>query len=102
MDGKAIYFSRSPIPYVRRLQIGEWMTAARFWSHIGIYGYTKSALMAFSSFSPSHNEVAESLEQLRFVDNGWSICTIETASHTMGIDTMEDLMKARSWLGINK
>lgn len=91
---QAIYFSRQPIPYVRNAQKKEdWVIAHQFYKHIGIYGYTTETLLAITKLIPSSLELAESLEQLRWLENGYQIQTKVTDIETIAIDTPEDLQK---------
>lgn len=86
---RALYFSRSPIPYDR-----DALEAVTYYKHIGIYAYRDEALKEISTLSPSSLERAEGLEQLRFLENGLSIQVHETAHETVGIDVPEDLARA--------
>ncbi|WP_316789270.1 3-deoxy-manno-octulosonate cytidylyltransferase [Pedobacter frigoris] len=90
---QAIYFSRQTIPYIRGTEQGQWMDKHQFYKHIGIYGYTSSALLEITKLAPSSLETAESLEQLRWIENGYSIQTKITDIETISIDTPEDLNK---------
>ncbi len=92
--GYALYFSRSTIPYVRNREKNEWPAAAEFYKHIGIYGYRKNTLLEIASLEPTGAETAESLEQLRWLQNGYRIKTAVTDVETISIDTPEDLEKA--------
>ncbi|MBZ5513836.1 MAG: 3-deoxy-manno-octulosonate cytidylyltransferase [Acidobacteriia bacterium] len=87
-SGRALYFSRSPIPFDR-----EASGLARYYKHLGLYAYTAEALGMFSKLPPSELEQAERLEQLRFLENGIAITVVETAQDTIGVDTEEDLRK---------
>ncbi len=87
--GKVLYFSRCPIPIY--LKEGE-----AFYKHIGLYAYTKDFLFMVKKLPPSFLEINERLEQLRVLENGHSIWAVETNHETIGIDTEEDLEKARS------
>jgi len=87
-DGRALYFSRSPIPYDRTGQGG-----LQYYKHLGLYTYTREALETFSNLAPSELELAEALEQLRFLENGIPIVVVETTEDTVGVDTEEDLRK---------
>jgi 3-deoxy-manno-octulosonate cytidylyltransferase (CMP-KDO synthetase) len=94
INGDAIYFSRSLIPYPRHKEYAKW------YEHVGLYVYRKDFLLKFVSWPPSDLELAESLEQLRVLDHGQKIRVIET-KHDLGavcIDTPEDLEKAREYL----
>ena len=87
-DGRALYFSRAPIPYHRD---GTPNAQTEYWKHIGLYAYTAAALQRFTSLAPSPLEQTERLEQLRFLENNIPI-HVETTSHdTIGVDTEVDL-----------
>ena len=94
----ALYFSRSPIPYIRNLNKEEWPASHAFYKHIGIYAYRAEILEKLSQLPPSPLETAESLEQLRWLQNGYRIYVNETESENMGIDTPEDLEKAKGMI----
>ncbi len=83
-DGRALYFSRSPIPFNRG---GD----AVYWKHIGLYVYRRSLLLGYSSLPPGALEEAEKLEQLRALENGIPIRVAETSYETIGVDTPQDL-----------
>jgi len=88
--GKALYFSRAPIPYARDQRIGN------AWHHIGIYAYRASFLKRYHRLAPSMLEQTESLEQLRVLENGESIMVTRVDYDTgIGVDTLEDLERAR-------
>lgn len=91
--GKALYFSRSPIPFVRNTISDNWLSEAKFYKHIGIYGYRTDTLKEITALEPSPLEVAESLEQLRWLFSGYAIYTRTTDIETIGIDSPEDLSK---------
>ncbi len=95
---QALYFSRSPIPYVRNLDESEWEQAALFLKHIGLYGFRREVLLQVAHLPVSALEKSESLEQLRWLENGFSIFVNKTELETIGIDTMEDLEKAKKLL----
>lgn len=97
-NGRAIYFSRSPIPFIRNGEPGVWAEKHLFYKHIGIYGYRTDALKAITKLPPSSLEIAESLEQLRWIENGFYIQTKVTNSETVAIDTPEDLLKLNKLL----
>jgi 3-deoxy-manno-octulosonate cytidylyltransferase (CMP-KDO synthetase) len=88
---KAIYFSRSPIPFVRGVEKNNWLEKTDFFKHIGMYAYRFSALKKITNLAPSRLELLESLEQLRWLENGFSIGIKTTEIETIGIDTPEDL-----------
>jgi len=90
---RAIYFSRSPIPFVRGLEKEKWMENHSFQKHIGIYGFRKDILETIRSLKPSGLELSESLEQLRWLQNGISITVRKTELETQAIDTPDDLKK---------
>jgi 3-deoxy-manno-octulosonate cytidylyltransferase (CMP-KDO synthetase) len=92
---QAIYFSRSPIPYLRNENQENWHNAFPYLKHIGIYAYKTNILRQLTSLSTSSLEVAESLEQNRWIENGFSILVETTKFETIAIDTPEDLEKVR-------
>lgn len=99
VDGKALYFSRSPIPFKRDL---EKDAANDFWFlHIGVYSYRPQALIKFSSLKESRLENLEKLEQLRALENGMTFGAIETKSVLLGVDTPEDIKKVETILTQN-
>jgi 3-deoxy-manno-octulosonate cytidylyltransferase (CMP-KDO synthetase) len=91
--GRALYFSRFPIPFKRNEN-----STTRFYKHIGLYGYTRAALSSFHDLPQSPLEMAEKLEQLRFLENGIAILVVETSYDTVGVDTEADLKKAAALL----
>ncbi|MDD4086049.1 MAG: 3-deoxy-manno-octulosonate cytidylyltransferase [Bacteroidales bacterium] len=91
--GKAIYFSRQPIPYLRNIAMDDWLTNFVFYRHIGIYAYKCEVLKQITSLPPSPLEKAESLEQLRWLEQGISIRTGLTEHAQFGVDTPADLEK---------
>jgi len=98
VNGRAMYFSRSPIPFIRNGEPGVWAEKHQFYKHIGIYGYRTEALKAITKLPPSSLEIAESLEQLRWIENGFYIQTKVTDLETVAIDTPEDLLKLNKLL----
>ncbi|HYQ56776.1 MAG TPA: 3-deoxy-manno-octulosonate cytidylyltransferase [Draconibacterium sp.] len=90
----ALYFSRSPIPYLRGEESENWVKKHIFWSHIGLYAFKADVLQKITKLAPGKLELAESLEQLRWLENGYKIKTAETSYQTIGIDTPEDLEAA--------
>ena len=96
--GFALYFSRSPIPFVRGKDRGEWLAAYPFLKHIGLYAYRADVLREVTRLPQSSLELAESLEQLRWLQNGYKIKVGLTDVETVGIDTPEDLHKAERFL----
>jgi 3-deoxy-manno-octulosonate cytidylyltransferase (CMP-KDO synthetase) len=91
---QAIYFSRSIIPYCRGLHHSEWLKNQIYYKHIGLYAYKSKVLQEITALPPSALETAESLEQLRWIENGYKIKTGITYEETIGIDTPEDLDRA--------
>ncbi|TDG35926.1 3-deoxy-manno-octulosonate cytidylyltransferase [Pedobacter changchengzhani] len=98
VNGRAMYFSRSPIPFIRNGEPGVWAEKHQFYKHIGIYGYRTEALKAITKLPPSSLEIAESLEQLRWIENGFYIQTKITDLETIAIDSPEDLLKLNKFL----
>ena len=94
VDGYALYFSRSVIPFVRGTEHGQWLAQFPFIKHIGLYAYRREVLAEITRLKPSPLEMAESLEQLRWLQNGYRIRVGLTDVETIGIDTPEDLEKA--------
>jgi len=90
---EAVYFSRQTIPYLRNVSIANWLNTHQFYKHIGIYGYSRNALLNITKLPPSTLELAESLEQLRWIEHGFAIQTRVTEIETIAIDTPEDLNK---------
>jgi 3-deoxy-manno-octulosonate cytidylyltransferase (CMP-KDO synthetase) len=90
----ALYFSRSVIPYPREQNVG-----VRYFQHIGIYAFRKQALLDFYSLPMKSLEASEKLEQLRYLEFGKRIKMVETTHVGIGIDTIEDLEKARKMIG---
>ncbi len=97
-QGQAIYFSRSVIPYLRGINHDQWASHRTYYKHIGIYAYRIEALTRITQLQQTPLELAESLEQLRWLENGLTIQTAETHIETIGIDTPEDLQKAEKYL----
>lgn len=91
---QALYFSRSIIPYVRGVEWKEWLDKTTFYSHVGVYAYRREVLSQVTALPRSSHEIAESLEQLRWLDNGYKIKVAVTEHPTIGIDTPADLEAA--------
>ena len=96
--GYAMYFSRSIIPYIRGKEKAEWMGCYPFLKHLGIYAYRKQVLHEITQLPQSSLEIAEGLEQLRWLQNGYCIKVGLTDVETVGIDTPEDLKRAEEFL----
>lgn len=94
----AMYFSRSVIPFVRNVEETEWLEKFPFLKHIGIYAYKKEVLAEITKLPMSPLEKAESLEQLRWLQNGYKIKVGITDIETIGIDTPQDLERAEAYL----
>lgn len=92
---RALYFSRSPIPYLQHVPTEHWLQKSDFFKHIGLYAFRRESLLAITTLPPGKLEVAESLEQLRWLENGIKIGIILTESESFGIDTPADLDKLR-------
>lgn len=97
-QGQALYFSRSIVPYLRGVDRAEWIKQHTFYKHIGLYAYRTQVLHEITQLEPGVLEKAESLEQLRWLENGYNIKVGITHTDTIGIDTPEDLLKAEQFL----
>ncbi len=91
--GMALYFSRSAIPYSRGKDQYSWLNSTTYFKHIGIYGYRQAVLQKIVCLAPTPLEKAESLEQLRWMENGFPVYTRETEFENIGIDIPSDLLK---------
>lgn len=106
--GFALYFSRSPIPYIRDTgdetpgPEGEIDISGRYFKHIGLYSYTKDFLFTYTNLPKSTLEKEESLEQLRAIEHGYKIKTIETRYDTIGVDTPADLARVEEIMKTNE
>ncbi|MBQ6748124.1 MAG: 3-deoxy-manno-octulosonate cytidylyltransferase [Paludibacteraceae bacterium] len=101
ITGEALLFSRSVIPFLRGIDRSGWLKQGRFFRHIGIYAYRADILEQITRLQPSPAEQAESLEQLRWLENGYRIRVGQTTVPTIGIDTPEDLQHAIEWYKYN-
>lgn len=99
-NSEAIYFSRSIIPYIRDVHHTEWLDKHIFYKHIGMYAYRADILKKITLLPQSNLELAESLEQLRWIENGYKIKVGLTDIETIGIDTPEDMQKAIQLLNL--
>lgn len=93
--GYALYFSRSVIPYPRKLDIQN------YYKHVGIYGYKRDFVVEYAKMEPTPLELSESLEQLRALENGYRIKVMETPYKIIGVDTQEELEKVREYIEEN-
>ena len=98
MKGFALYFSRSVIPYIRGKERQDWFSEYPFLKHLGVYAYRREVLSEVTKLPQSSLEKAESLEQLRWLQNGYRIRVGMTDVETVGIDTPEDLQRAEEFL----
>jgi len=96
--GFALYFSRSVIPYIRGIEPADWFGQYPFLKHLGVYAYRREVLKEVTQLPQSSLEKAESLEQLRWLQNGYRIRVGLTDIETVGIDTPEDLARAEAFL----
>ncbi len=96
-NGNALYFSRNPIPFMRNVDKGQWIGEGTFFQHVGIYAYKSDTLRKIAMMPPSNLELAESLEQLRWLENGLPIRMAVADSVNVSIDTPDDLLKAEQY-----
>lgn len=97
-DMKAIYFSRSVIPYMREVPREEWLSHHTYYKHIGMYAFRAKTLGEVTALPQSSLELSEKLEQLRWLENGYRIGVGITTIETIGIDTPDDLRRAEEFL----
>jgi len=97
LSGNAIYFSRSVIPFIRDAEMGEWTRLHTYYKHIGLYAYRTGTLNRITLLSCSSLEKAESLEQNRWIENGYKIRTAITQWESACIDTPEDLENVKKY-----
>jgi 3-deoxy-manno-octulosonate cytidylyltransferase (CMP-KDO synthetase) len=93
---EALYFSRSTIPFIRGIDKDSWLTSHAFYLHIGLYGFRRDILPEITALPQSPLELAESLEQLRWIENGYHITVRTTTYENFAVDTPEDLKKLLS------
>ncbi len=101
-DGRALYFSRSPLPYARDLKgnfTDTWVRENPCFRHLGLYAYTAALLEKFAALPLGKFERIERLEQLRVLENGYRIAVDVTSDPTIGVDTLDDAVKFSEWLG---
>ena len=95
---QALYFSRHPIPYLRNAEKTDWIKHKLHYQHVGVYAFRTDALREIVQIQPSRLELAESLEQLRWLEHDYKIGVVEVGDQSFGIDTIEDLEAARRLL----
>lgn len=101
INNEAVYFSRSVIPFIRDNEPDTWTSKHIFYKHIGMYAYRADVLQKVTQLPQSSLEIAESLEQLRWIENGYRIKVGYTDVETIGIDTPADMAKALSHINVN-
>jgi len=97
-DGKALYFSRNPIPFMRNAERSEWLDKGVFYKHVGIYAYKADVLRQVAQMQPTALELAESLEQLRWLENGLPIHMAVIDADGISVDTPDDLRRAEQFI----
>lgn len=90
-QGDALYFSRQPIPYLRGAAEHDWLKSHKYWNHIGLYAYRTETLHKLTKLAAGDLEKCESLEQLRWLENGYRVRVLPTKLESLSIDTPEDL-----------
>lgn len=99
-EGYAIYFSRAAIPFIRDAEKNKWSDKHHYFKHIGLYAYRAETLVQITKLKRSLLEIAESLEQNRWIEYGYRIKTAVTQWESLGIDTPDDLEKAKTFLNM--
>jgi 3-deoxy-manno-octulosonate cytidylyltransferase (CMP-KDO synthetase) len=100
-NGKALYFSRQAIPF-QKMDPLNWLSGHQYWQHIGIYAYRTDVLKSIAKLEPSSLELAESLEQLRWLENGFEIYTSVTQHDSISVDIPEDLTRVEQIIRSSK
>ncbi|MFA6770188.1 MAG: 3-deoxy-manno-octulosonate cytidylyltransferase [Bacteroidales bacterium] len=95
-DNRALYFSRTPIPYLRDFPLDKWLENNTYYKHIGLYGYKRETLIEVANMAPSLLEMAENLEQLRWLENEIKICVCKTTFESYSVDTPQDIEKFKA------
>lgn len=98
-EGRALYFSRQPLPYLRGVAPEQWLEHQKYYKHVGIYAFRSATLHEVTRLVPSALESSESLEQLRWLEHGYAIRVSETDAANIGIDTPADLEAAAKYIG---
>jgi 3-deoxy-manno-octulosonate cytidylyltransferase (CMP-KDO synthetase) len=102
VNNYALFFTRSVIPYIRDFNNEKWLEKYTFYKHVGIYAYKKSFLSILTGLPQSRLEQAEQLEQLRVLENGYKIYTVETEYESLSVDTPEDLKRVNDLINNRK
>jgi 3-deoxy-manno-octulosonate cytidylyltransferase (CMP-KDO synthetase) len=97
-NGFALYFSRNAIPFLRNALTSNWQLEHQYLKHLGVYGFRLSTLLQLTQLAQSELEKAESLEQLRWIENGFRIHMAETTYETLSIDSPADLEHVEKYL----
>jgi len=100
-DNSALYFSHSPIPHVRDEPIENWASLTPFWGHVGVYGYRRNVLEEYDRLPEGRLEQVEKLEQLRLLEAGKKILTVEIDYHPLGVDVPSDLERVKELIDPN-
>lgn len=95
VEGRCLYFSRSPIPHVRDVEQGQWLGKATFFKHIGLYVFRRKMLMEYAAMAQTPAERTEKLEQLRILEHGFTIRAVVTHHDSIPVDTAADLDRVR-------
>jgi len=98
---QALYFSRSPVPFLRDVAAANWLGQQKHFQHLGLYAYRKNVLLNISQLPPSPLEQSEALEQLRWLEAGYDIHVTQTQEKAIGVDTPADVKKAEEWLSLH-
>ncbi len=101
INNQAIYFSRQAIPYLRGIESENWVNKLEYYRHVGIYAFSSNIISELRNLKSSNLELAESLEQLRWLENGFKINVVQTEFISPAIDTPEDLLKVKEFLTLN-
>ena len=94
-DGTALYFSRSPVPFIRDVALQDWHTKTAYWLQVGTYAFRRAVLLEYLKWPEGTLEMLEKVEQLRFLEAGKKILTFETPHQSIAVDTPLDLEKVR-------
>lgn len=95
-DGSCLYFSRSPVPFLRDANGAEWISRHQYYKHIGLYVYRRDFLLRYAQMPQTPLEKAEKLEQLRILEHGFQIKAVVTSYDSVPVDTAEDLERVRA------